>query len=1544
MAAQAMREGDNRKAVEYYRLALKEYLDGTQTAVVLVNAAATCFNLGALSKKLQQYKGAAAYFVQAQEMYDRCIRAVRMAGNQVYGTETSCEVCLYQLIVETLHARAHLHYKHQKSIDDAINCHEEVLRILEHQVSHDSELVTYRVKFVRLSEKERRTLLIRSLQSLGKLYVERGDIEDGLIAYQQTLAVIREFGSENADTRMRQDELAQIIKRLSSMNTKKPTTNVSQLERLARMEEDAQRWEQAIACWERVLYLESQEHGEESSPVADALCQIARVMTLEGNGEGALDLYNAAFKKYQQTKTRLPREAVGNTTNIFCQLQLHDEALNYLDGLVKHAHTTQEKAWILCQRGRIYLEQGLLQEARETLCQSAQMFDSADDYVFKLLQKVEFLQQRANGVYAVHATTSLTKVPLDSIIEDDENSTMSADTSQLGARSFGPSALWARRGGQTILKTVDEQRQEDVATPTTDEVPIIERATSDVRSTRRVMPMGSGEGSPTAGNDEIPSDEDSCTDGTPSDESHGGSGREAIPHSKSPSLSRARIVTPPRIPNRDGYCVDARGGVPPTDYESVQQPCVPSPPVSSQTQMGDSGFEGSLYISSDEESEECDEAQREMHSDSTPATVTNVIDIGEEQLLDESGAHNLQGVDVDKESTNTLPSFPSSRNLSMPSLSSSQVLKNPKVRSNGHQSEDMHEAIEVDLAQQRDDRDKVAAPLEYIQDRSAPTSPASSSPKADHVPKSQVARLLSNRSRLVMALSNPFRRARSKKSVVPGTLGALDEEKEVHEFNVDSLQIREDASASFDDAPVSYIAMRKRSVDDGNDDDESLVSQITFKWDESKPQKSSMDHQWWWGVTAEGLEGWFPTSYVHQAVEAAEGFLSARAIHEKVNSRPLDFESDEESDISGSKGEHTSSGDQVQIEPHSSKKDKPDNDQGTEDEVYKEGSLQSPDGIDRATESRGSSASRKTALAFQIEEKQAHLEDQSTMGEIGDSTTAIILFELASLQSKNGEFGEAIKNLQHALELQKADNNIHDACRTLQMMADINSRAKYYKAALSCYDEARQLQEDFNGYYNEEVANILNRQGNVFARQGEFDSAMENHKEALRILKECCGEEVKNPLVSQTLIQIGAVYYRERNSLKTIQKNHDGYTTFIESGMLEVIGRAHEDRGSYRMAIAFFEEKLQCLNNESKAEDRKQIAETLNSLGLLSCRAGLYLEAMEYYDQAQGIQNELGCDDMQVAMAKVLCASVQYFLGHFQKALKLLETGLQSMRAKAGMEQETVAATLFHIGVVHVALGNFSVGMSNLREAIKIQTKLLGSEHPATLRTRREIANLLVSWESNIDLALEEYNTVIEIQRRIHGPKHPNIAETLHFIGCAEARKGNKELALTTLESCYNMRLGFLGSDHPLQATTLHKIAEIRLQKGRVKKALHICDSALMIRKESLSENHVDVAGLLATKASCLVARANYADANKLFLEALAIIKESVGTNHPAFADLQVQMGAMHLRTCHFEEATTATSMALDVYRKAGLNEDHPAIKGALDELEKVERAEMLCV
>jgi tetratricopeptide (TPR) repeat protein len=217
-------------------------------------------------------------------------------------------------------------------------------------------------------------------------------------------------------------------------------------------------------------------------------------------------------------------------------------------------------------------------------------------------------------------------------------------------------------------------------------------------------------------------------------------------------------------------------------------------------------------------------------------------------------------------------------------------------------------------------------------------------------------------------------------------------------------------------------------------------------------------------------------------------------------------------------------------------------------------------------------------------------------------------------------------------------------------------------------------------------------------------------------------------------------------------------------------------------------------------------------------------------------------------------------------------------------------------------------------------------------------------YESELDAAFIQFYDILETQKRIHGAKHPNVAETLHSLGCAYARKGDYSKAIKVLEECYYMRIDFLGADHPLQANTLYEIANIHVKRERFKKAVHIYDAVLEIRRESLSEHHIDIARALAARGSSLVVTGDYKDAMKCFEEAFPMAEKSVGATHPAMADIHIFFGGMHLRKCHFEEAKEAVNKALGIYERSSLDEDHPCLKEAIALMERVERDEMLCV
>eukprot|EP00980_Cylindrotheca_fusiformis_P007369 scaffold1525_cov142-Cylindrotheca_fusiformis.AAC.169 len=1591
LANQAISRGQYREALGFYQQALEDYSRESPTVVQLVNAAATCFNLGALSKKLQDFYSAAKYFRQAEDIYRTCEEHVKRANYGSLEQTFSCNVCLIQLIVETLQARAHLHYKYQQLLDDAIECHEEVVEILEqHRIyGEDTDTIQFKIRFQPLLPEQRWELLVASLQFLGKFYVEKGDLEDGLMAYQEVLKILKD--QKSLATQQKQQETIQIIKTLEEIHTERNENTLdysnvaeaSEMQRLALLQEDIENWEKALTYWERVLYYQSKEFGEESFEVAVALCQVARVMVAQGNFEGALDLYQAASLKYQATNTLLPNELVSNTVQVFQLLEQPLEAIAWLEELELGSEIPEEKSWILYELGRLYLEQGQLQNSSEALCRSAELGEGDEEHVFKLLQKVEFLQQRME--FSDSAATTL--IALEAINEgEEEQSTFLSSILSRDRLGAAPLAI-ASSTSTGMDSDDDEKKTDDEDFGNSDGA----RCVSDLRATKPYV--NANDLSTVAEEEKIDEDHpvhhieltnsnilgstnSSFPDGSEilNDSAVGVIGGENNKASRSLSpIRRGRdsafdenVLSTPALEespfddeaDKDGEFQDDEprdrsanhvlftnnNSVPSADTQVLEpMPSDEKIAVSSGTKSNTGNPIVLARSISSSSSRRCSNAGDDSERESNVSESSNVhngpdvVSLGSTLFISASSSNDddvkSETIDIDDDSVgeheepwtsefeekksdspiprerpDLLPTPPADSGSPQAALLQSE--EKAKNGNKGHSTSSAPTSSPNNTSV-RDFKN----PILRIK-RDYAEMPRPSQTESSQNPK------LATRKRLVNALASPFRRAKGKRST---GLSALDEDKVVGT----KIQFDEE----FCDAPVHYIF---------DDDDQSQVSQITFRMDEYSSRKSSQDGQWWWGVTKEGLEGWFPSEYVTQAVQAAEGFLSAKSIHDRAKSRPLDFDSDDESDVEDEhaeeKNQNLTGGKQSESES-----------------VMKPGFL-SPDARNVSAEtgiktrsSAGvntskSESSKKMSLSSRIEGKEELLELLTLEHGPGHIEVAATLFDLAILYSKNQNLPDSLDFAQRALEIQKSCLHLSEACKSLHFMADIHMKQKQFSPALSCYEESLRLQQDEFEYFHEETASTLNRIGNVYATQGEFGLAMENYKEALRILKDCCGEEVKNPLVSQTLIQIGAVYYRERNSLATIQSKVDGYSTFIEGGMLEVIGRAHEERGSYRMALAFFEEKLQFLNDNDKSSDLEQVAETLNSLGMLSCRAGLYLEAIDYYDRALGIQMKLGCNEVQLAMARVLAGSVQYSLGHFKKALKLFQDAIDTLRDNVGAEQETVAATLFHMGLVRMALCDYDDAMSDFRDALEVQKKLLGNEHPATLRTRREIGNLYAVYESELDSAFEEFNEILASQRRIHGEKHPNVAETLHSIGCAQAKKGDLVTALRTLEDCYNMRLDFLGMDHPLQATTLHEIAKIQVQRGRPKKAIHICDAALDIRVESLSEQHVDVALALATKASCLVTQNNFAEGNKLFLEALSIAKAALGPIHPSVASIHEQIGSMHLRKCQFEEASASIQKALEIYRQSNLDEDHPGIKEALRELERVERAEMLCV
>jgi hypothetical protein len=98
---------------------------------------------------------------------------------------------------------------------------------------------------------------------------------------------------------------------------------------------------------------------------------------------------------------------------------------------------------------------------------------------------------------------------------------------------------------------------------------------------------------------------------------------------------------------------------------------------------------------------------------------------------------------------------------------------------------------------------------------------------------------------------------------------------------------------------------------------------------------------------------------------------------------------------------------------------------------------------------------------------------------------------------------------------------------------------------------------------------------------------------------------------------------------------------------------------------------------------------------MLSTRVGLFSEAIEYYDSALSIQKSWVSDDLRGYSQVERSRRVSD--GQLAESLKLLVDAHSVLVDELGGEHQTVAATLYQIGVVQNALCEVDESISALR-------------------------------------------------------------------------------------------------------------------------------------------------------------------------------------------------------------------------------------------------------
>ena len=150
--------------------------------------------------------------------------------------------------------------------------------------------------------------------------------------------------------------------------------------------------------------------------------------------------------------------------------------------------------------------------------------------------------------------------------------------------------------------------------------------------------------------------------------------------------------------------------------------------------------------------------------------------------------------------------------------------------------------------------------------------------------------------------------------------------------------------------------------------------------------------------------------------------------------------------------------------------------------------------------------------------------------------------------------------------------------------------------------------------------------------------------------------------------------------------------------------------------------------------------------------------------------------------------------------------------------------------------------------------------------------------------ALPLNQRAVAIREGLHGPKHPDVADSLHSLALTHHSRGDYGEAESLYQRSLAIREEALGPDHPEVAKNLSNLAVLRDHQGRHREAMPLFERALTIRERSLGPDHPDVAFSLLNIAALCERDGRYAEAAELEERVVKIFEAAYGSEHPRVA------------------------------------------------------------
>jgi serine/threonine protein kinase len=320
---------------------------------------------------------------------------------------------------------------------------------------------------------------------------------------------------------------------------------------------------------------------------------------------------------------------------------------------------------------------------------------------------------------------------------------------------------------------------------------------------------------------------------------------------------------------------------------------------------------------------------------------------------------------------------------------------------------------------------------------------------------------------------------------------------------------------------------------------------------------------------------------------------------------------------------------------------------------------------------------------------------------------------------------------------------------------------------------------------------------------------------------------------------------------------------------------------------------------------------------------GNTITAREILDQgANQIETKLTNQPEVQARLLATIGNVYETLGLYPQAQRPLERSLELRRRVLGPQHPDTLRGMNDLARVLREKEQLTASEDLLRNTLATERRVLGPENPDTLSSMTELANVLHD-EGRLPESEKLRRETLEVQRRVLGPEHPDTLRSMNNLGDVLGEEGQLFEAEELLRQTLDIRRNVLGPDHPETLRTAYDLAAYLSFDNHLAEAEKLQRETLELRRRVLGDVHPDTLSSVDNLASILSSEHHYAEAERLRRETLEVQRRVLGSADPSTLYTMSGLANTLSEQGRYKEADALLHEALEIQIRVR-GPDHP--------------------